>query len=123
NCPLSLLISNLLFLIAREDPNMNFLLPEEATITTIESVAIPAACKKQDLVYEFINYIYSDAAQASQVKVSPLFPACEGAMKYTSEVPAFYQVYEDALKRKNFYFFRYLIPEEEIRDIWVEVKN
>ena len=123
NCPVSILRSSLLFHIARENPDMGFIIPEEATITSIESISIPIGCKKQDLVYEFINFIYQDEIHATQLTICPLYPAFKECLKYSSETKDYYKSYEEALDKKNLYFFRYLIPEEDIRDMWVEIKN
>ncbi len=123
NCPVSILRSSLLFQIAREHEEMGFIIPEEATITSIEHMAIPIGSKKQEMVYEFLNFIYQDEIHATQLKICPLYPAFKECLPYTDEVKAFYTSYEEALDKKNLYFFRYLIPEEEIRDMWVEIKN
>jgi spermidine/putrescine transport system substrate-binding protein len=123
NCPVSILRSSLLFHIARENPHMGFIIPDEATITSIENIAIPIGSKKQDLVYEFINFIYQDDVHASQLSICPLYPAVETSLPYTDECEAFYTSYKAAIQKKNFYFFKHVIPEEEIRDMWVEIKN
>lgn len=123
NCPIAILRSSLLFQIAREQANMGFIIPEETTITSMENVAIPIGCKKQDLVYTFLNFIYQDDVHASQLAICPLFPAIKECLPYSNEAPIFYEVYEEALNKKNHYFFRHLIPEEELRDMWVEIKN
>ncbi len=123
NCPIAVLRSSLLFQIARENANMGFVIPKEATITSIENIAIPIGSKKTDAVYEFINFIYRDAVHASQLKICPLYPAFPEALPYSEETPAFYTSYQDALTKDNLYFFKYLMPEEEIRDMWVEIKK
>ena len=123
NCPIAVIRSSLLFYIAQENPHMQFVIPDEATITTIENVAIPVGCKKQEMVYKFLNFIYEDEPHASQLDICPLFPAVKSSLDYTDEVKEFYDTYEKAIKKDNLYFFRYLIPEEEIRDMWVEIKN
>lgn len=123
NCPISILRGSLLFHIARDNPEMGFVIPDEATVASIESVAIPVGCNKQDLVYEFINFIYQDDVHASQIGICPLFPATKDSLKYADEVDLYFSTYDQAVQKNNLYFFRYLIPEEEIRDMWVEIKN
>jgi spermidine/putrescine transport system substrate-binding protein len=123
NCPIAILRSSLLYQIGRENPQMGLILPKEATILSIESVAIPIGSKKQELVYEFIDFLYQDEVQASQLSICPLYPVFDSALKNTHEVEEYYIRYEEALKKDNYCFFRYLLKEQEIRDMWVEIKN
>jgi spermidine/putrescine transport system substrate-binding protein len=123
NCALSILRASFLLHIARENPQMSFMLPKEATVVSIESVAIPIGCEKTDLVYSFLNYLYQDEVMASQVAICPLFPATSSACAFLHEPDLYFSIYNQVMKKPNFYFFRHLIPEETAREIWVEVKN
>lgn len=123
NCPLAVLGSSFLFHIARSDENMGFMIPKEATFVSIESVAIPVGSTKQELVYQFLNFLYSESAQASQVAICPLFPASESSLNLTNEHPDYYKIYQQTMQNPKFLFIRYLLSEEKIRDMWVEIKN
>ncbi|MCF7806654.1 MAG: spermidine/putrescine ABC transporter substrate-binding protein [Simkaniaceae bacterium] len=124
NCHAGILRSSFAFSMFREHPFLHFITPDEATFISIENLAIPAHSKKEDLVYQFINYLYEPKVQAQAIgKHSPMYPANPSALDYIDESQPYFDQYYRSLERQDFVFFKRLLSEEEMRKIWIEVKS
>lgn len=123
NCPLALVRSSLIWQIGKEHDFMEFIAPEDGTFITIENLAIPKESKKDDLVYQLINFLYRPDVQGRQIGYSPVYPVVKAALEHTDEMPPYYEHFHRALERSDYVFFRRLLSEEEIRNLWVDVKS
>lgn len=103
---------------------VGFVVPQEGSFITIENLCIPRACDKEEMVFKLINYLCSPKSAASHFETYGFFPANLNA----ADVP---DMDEDATRLmhstsedfKKYHFVRNTMPEDEIRDIWVDVKN
>ncbi len=103
---------------------VGFIVPKEGTFITIENLCIPKASEKEELVFRFINYLCSPKSVATHFETYGFFPST----LHTSDI---LDIDEDALRLmhstkeefKKYHFIRNIMPEDETRDIWVEVKN
>ncbi|MBS0603990.1 MAG: spermidine/putrescine ABC transporter substrate-binding protein [Verrucomicrobia bacterium] len=103
---------------------VGFVVPKEGSFITIESFCIPKPSQKEELVFKFINYLSSPKSVATHFDTFALFPS-------TLYAPEILHMDEEAAKImlsteedfKNYHFIRNVLPEDETRDIWVEVKN
>lgn len=94
--------------------NLAFLLPDEGTFAMIESLVIPAASTKQDLVYEFINFLYEKDVMHYHTEETFFFPArtdidCSGVAC--------------ASKYKNFQFLKNVVSDELVNKFWLQLKS
>lgn len=105
-------------------PFVGFVVPEEGSFLTIENFCIPKPSKKEDLVYKFINYLSSPKSVVAHFNTYTLFPAtlhAQGIMDMDADAAKIMLSTPEDFKK--YHFFRNLLPEDQIRDIWVEVKN
>lgn len=118
NCPVVMTIASDLWMIKREYPHLEFKLPQEGTFVTVDSFVIPTASKKQDLVYEFLNYIYQPDVIAYHAKRYGFCPPVQDADIEGSGIfcPTKEQV-------GSFNFFKNSISESVINDLWVSVMS
>ncbi|MDN3504286.1 MAG: spermidine/putrescine ABC transporter substrate-binding protein [Rhabdochlamydiaceae bacterium] len=125
NCPIALVRASLVWQIAKESNYMGYMQPKEATFVTVENLVIPKETLKDDLIYEFINYLYEPKSQALQVGPAPVYPVIKEAMQYlTEEVDEYHKDFQFSLNNAaNFIFFKRLLSEEETRNLWVDVKS
>ena len=68
NCPVIVASSAYIWRSMREYPHIDFLIPKEGTLVTIENCAIPATSTKEELVYEFLKFIFSREAAINRWK-------------------------------------------------------
>ncbi len=58
-CPLVVSSNAYIFRAMKEHDNIDFLIPEEGSLVTIENFAIPEVSEKEELVYKFLNFMLS----------------------------------------------------------------
>ena len=125
DCPTALMRVSFFWKHYNELKHLQIYLPKEGVFTTIETVALAAGAEHIDAAYQFINYIYKPEVMAAQLGVSPLFPACEDALPYTSftDIPRYHEIFKEIQNRDDFFFTHYIIPKARIRPAWVEIKS
>lgn len=102
---------------------VDFAIPKEGSFITIENFCIPKPSQKEDLVYQFINYLCRPQSVVTHFKTYALFPATlhaldqleadEQAMQFMRSAPQDFE---------NYHFIRNALPQKDILDIWVDVK-
>jgi spermidine/putrescine transport system substrate-binding protein len=124
NCPVVVASSSYIWRSMRIFPFIKFKVPVEGTFLTIENLSIPKATSKEDLVYEFINFLYRPSSVAKHYHTYGFFPSTLDSLPHLNmDEDALYFLTISREEFKKFYFFRTLMPEQEIRDIWVQVKS
>ena len=103
---------------------MGAVLPSEGTFLTIENFALPKTTNKEDLVYEFINFLYRPDVMALHYNTFGFFPATLNALP-ASELDPFTASLLLASDKdfKKLHFIKSLVPEQQLRDLWIEVKT
>ncbi|MCI0381882.1 MAG: extracellular solute-binding protein [Chlamydiae bacterium] len=121
NCPVALASSSYIWRSKRIFPFIKFVIPKEGTFITIENLCIPILSKKEELVYQFINYLYTPESMTKHYKLFGFFPASLKVQDIQDELDRrlILGTKEDFSK---YHFFKNLAPMKEIRDLWVEVK-
>lgn len=103
---------------------IGFVVPEEGSFITIENFCIPKPSKKEDLVFQFINYLCSPKSVAAHYETFGQFPSALHPLDVLRSDPeASKLMFSTPEDFKKYHFIRNVLPEAEIRDIWVEVKN
>jgi spermidine/putrescine transport system substrate-binding protein len=126
DCPIAILRVSFFWKNYSELNHVEIYLPKEGVFTTIENVALSKNAKNIDAAYKFINFIYRPDIMAKQLDLCPLFPARKDALPYTNfaeAIPRYHAVFDEVSKRDDFYYTHYLLPQSEIRQAWVEIKN
>lgn len=122
NSPLAVTSSSYIFRSKRDFDFIEFVVPVEGSFITIENLCIPKTCNKEALVYQFINHLYQRESISAYWDSFRLFPALDNKqLDFDSQASKiFHGLAEDFGK---YHFFQSLLPQQKIRDIWVEVKE
>lgn len=106
-----------------EDPEaIGFIIPEEGSFITLDTIALPAQTKKDDLVYKFINFIYQKEVMKHVVKRFAYFPARKDVLSELdlSCLGGLTNVFKRFDKVQ---LFTPLVPLHQISHIWMRVKS
>jgi spermidine/putrescine transport system substrate-binding protein len=124
NCGVTVASSSYLWRSLKLFPSLRFILPKEGTFIAIENLAIPRHSKKEDLTYQFINYLYSESSVRTHFKTYGYFPSTLQSLQdieISQEAKALLHSSEEQFKK--FHFIEEVMPQQTITDIWVEVKS
>jgi len=104
----------------QDNLRLGFLVPREGSFVSIDSVCLPKASKKDDLVYQLINYIYKPETMKYHVNRYAFFPALinipvrkRGEALMLRTLAAF----------DVFHFFSNVVPEQQLNKLWIELKS
>jgi spermidine/putrescine transport system substrate-binding protein len=116
-CPVAVILGAVVSRIMKEFKNIAFIIPEEGTFMVIDSFAMPITSDKDELVYEFLNYMYRSEVISYYIQKFGYFSPIKSVSNAQSviEMPS-----EEQLK--NTEFFKNIISKKEISDIWIQLK-
>jgi len=100
--------------IKKEYDNIEFIIPPGPAFTVIDSFVIPRNTKKEDIVYKFLNYLYSDEAIIHHSKKYGMCPPVK--IKNTANKDALCSLVSGV---NRFMFFNSNIPDSIFNDIWM----
>ncbi len=125
NCDLAIAQHYYLWRTGKDAPHVDFVLPEGEIFVSIESIVIPQTNQKDSLTYAFINHIYEKENIINQCHAWYSLPPTEDVIENLDFADRYQQLEKELEKRpgKKFHFFRHLIPEEESRKLWIEIKS
>ncbi|MBI5274286.1 MAG: spermidine/putrescine ABC transporter substrate-binding protein [Chlamydiales bacterium] len=122
NCQLGLFKSSYFIQVAASNNDIGFVLPEKTTFITVESFSIPKHCKHPDLVYTFLNYFYIPENAAPHLQRTPLYPVDPRVLPLLNEPDVYFEILNQVQNHEHLVSFKYLVPEQEVRNAWVEIK-
>lgn len=100
--------------------HVDFMIPKEGTFLLIDSFALSAQTHKDELIYQFLNYLYKPEVLQEYVDKFTFFPAT------TNVTPAFQpeqlQIPTDAQVNK-LDSFRNVVPKGVLSAIWIALKS
>lgn len=101
-----------------------FTLPDEGCLMIITSVAICANSQKDDLIYEFLNFIYSYDVMMHNSKKFCLLPTRKDVFE---DLPQKYIGIEDLVPGKKLFqrleLFSNILTQKQINDVWIAFKS
>lgn len=104
--------------------DIGFIVPDEGTILMIINIVISATSQKDDLIYEFLNFIYTYQVMMFNCKEHCLLPATQDVLE---ELPIKYIGMEDLYPRQDVFkrleSFSNILTEKQIHDLWVAFKS
>jgi len=124
NAPLAISTTSYVKRIQKNFPKIRFIIPEEGSFVTIENFCIPKATNKQKYVYTLLNYLFRKESLIShQTRFLNLPPSSAylDEMDLNSEERQLLTMTHQEFAR--FQFFKNLVPQQRVRDLWVEVKS
>jgi spermidine/putrescine transport system substrate-binding protein len=124
NCAVVIASSSYIWRTMRMFDFVGFVVPEEGSFITIENLCIPKPSNKDDLTYRFINYLYTPESVASHYETYGFFPAALKADDIAHIDKQASEILRDSEKNfSKYHFCQNILPQDEIRDIWVDVKS
>lgn len=124
NAALAVASSSYIFRSKRQFDFIGFTIPKEGSFLTIENFCIPKPSQKEDLVFTFINYLCSPKSVAKHFETYGQFPSVLHPLDTLHTDPeAAKLIFSTEEDFKNYHFIHNLLPEDQTRDIWVEVKG
>lgn len=124
SCPVVIASSSYIWRTMRLFDFVSYVIPKEGTFITIENLCIPALSEKDLLVYRFLNYLYRAESVASHYNTYGFFPSSLTLLDQENLDPQAAELMRSSIEDfKKFHFIQGLLPQEKVRDIWVEVKS
>ena len=103
---------------------IGFTVPSDYQFITIESICLPMETPREDLCYEFINYIFSENSIRKHFDTYGFFPARLMQPSELSSDPSKTALYTSLMDLQgSFYFFYPLLEPKELHEIWIELKS
>jgi len=119
--PLVVTLFGDLLKVMRRFDSLNFVMPKEGGFAIIDSFAITAATKKEDLVYPFLNYLFRPDIVKKYVDKFDFFPAVKVSVEYDDR---FIRLTEPTKALfKNINFFRNVVSKEILNDVLIALKS
>lgn len=118
SCPVALALSPDIYKVKTDYPHIDFLVPEEGSFVFIDSIVISAATEKDEMIYQFINYLYNNDVLEHHRKK---FGFCSPTKEEVPLIPENFCPTEKQLA--NLHFFKDVIPQQLVNDIWIAVMS
>jgi spermidine/putrescine-binding protein len=116
SCPIAVGVSPDIFKSMRENKAIEFVIPREGTFLSINSFVLPKTTKKEDLVYELLNYLYQPDILIVSSKQYGFCPPIKNVPNHTHGIFC-----PDAKQLSTMEFFRNVLSPDEIQEVWVSV--
>ena len=120
NCPIVVAPNYLIWKTMRYDKHVTFMFPKEGSFMIIDGAILPSATKKDDLVYEFLNYIYQDNIVRYHIrKYGNLMTNMEILKQEVSKNPEMATVIPSKKYMQNIVFFKSILSKKILNQIWL----
>jgi spermidine/putrescine-binding protein len=100
---------------------IDFVIPQEGGFAIIDSFALTATTKKDDLVYQFLHYLFRPDIVKKYVDKFDFFPAVKIKIEYDNR----FAQYAEPTKAlfKNINFFRNVVSKDILNDVLITLKS
>lgn len=124
NCQVAVASSSYFWKTLKLFPKVGFVLPKEGTFLSIESLCIPRPSKKEALTYKFINYLFREDSIRSHFDTFGFFPSTLQSIQGIDLDPEIQKLlFSSEADFQKFYFMQEILPQNQINDIWIEIKS
>lgn len=96
----------------------DFIIPDEGAFMLIDNFVIPQASKKEEDVYKLINFLYREDVLTNNLTKFAFF----STLKTMDTVQDPRRPIPTPAQMEKMDFFRHVIPQEVINEIWIAVK-
>jgi len=100
---------------------IDFVIPHEGGFAIIDSFALTATTKKDDLVYQFLNYLFHPDIVKKYVDKFDFFPAVKINVEYDDRFAQFAEPTEALFNNIN--FFKNVVSKNILNDVLVSLKS
>jgi len=105
-------------------PSLGFVIPEEGTFISIENLVIPKSSQKEDLIYQFICYLFQEKSIRTHFETYGYFPSTLHSFPNLSLPKGIQDLV--FISEENFNKFRFVqkvMPKPDIDQAWIELKS
>jgi len=123
NSPLALTTTAYVWAAKKYASYIDFVLPREGGFITIENFAVPAATQNDDIIYRFMEFMYTMESALHHFHVYSNFPAFfhpDICAQLDEKIRSFLCMTSQDFQKLQ--FFSSPFSEELVQDIWVSVK-
>lgn len=105
------------------DQRFDFIVPQEGGFMLVDSFVLSQATEKQDLVYQFLNFVFSQKVQEHHFQELSYFPTTVELKEYLGRSSTPRAIYNAFFNKDNrLFLLQNTIPAEEISDLWIGLK-
>lgn len=123
NSPLAFTTTSAIWNTKKYAPHISFALPEQGGFITIEHCAIPVDAEHEDLIYQFMEFIYRPSVIMQHQKLFSNLPAVVDKQVIDGLDPELRQYALFSVDQfRMLHRFNRLISEDRMNQIWVAVK-
>lgn len=106
---------------------LGFFIPQEGGLVTIENLAIPIHGDHDDLVYEFMNFMFDAEIMARHFDLFTYFPSTPDFLtddtRETLDPEMLKLLTMSEQEFRNLVFIKPIMPEDRMNDLWVDIKS
>lgn len=119
--PVSVGLSGDFLKVMRRFDYIDFVIPQEGCFAIIDSFALPAATKKDDLVYQFLAYLFRPDIVKKYVDKLDFFPAVKIETEYDDRFARFAEPTKALFANIN--FFKNVVSKDILNDVLITLKS
>lgn len=105
-------------------PDLAFTVPDEGSMLIVTNVVICASSKKDDLIYQFLNYLYKHEVLLHNCKQFSILPAVKDVLEV---LPQEYIGVDDIQPGQKIFerleIFPNILTQKQINDVWIAFKS
>lgn len=105
--------------VAKYYPEIRFEVPQSGSFVKIDSYVVAANSQKDDLVYEFLNYLHTPSVMQRYVEKFQFFPTVQN-VDFEQVIPRYSIPTPELFKRLS--FFQPQLSDDQAEQVWIEVK-
>lgn len=130
NCHIALSASSYIWRSIYTYPHVDFIVPKEGTLVSIENYALPVTTKKDDMVYQFLNFLMEpETAKHHFESESTVFPVTVDVipqLDLKDSIKKLLTISPEQFKKFNFLRLDLLarpVDENYLQDLWIKIKS
>lgn len=101
---------------------VDFVIPEDYSFISVEHLALPSNGKKDDLLYDFINFFFEDERLAGQCEYQYMYPSSSVALGKMHLTGSRLKTLE-SIQNKPLHKVKPLVSNEQSQKLWVKLKS
>jgi len=118
SCPVGIVLLNDLLKVMKQFDSVDFIIPEEGTFVIVDSFVVSAQSAKDDLIYAFLNYLYSPEVLTRYTEKFQFLPVVDNVKTLFSFQDRFVP---SERFFKQLHFLENVFPEKTLYKIWSAV--
>lgn len=120
-CPLVVVASIFMANSLNTYPHLDFLIPDKTTFMIIDNIMLSAKTTRDEMAYQFINYLLRDEVLKHHMFKYPFISTKKQMWHWLQEIsPRLFAILNRPIEHID--FFRNIIPEAELQELWMQVK-